>query len=835
MAWRDSRRSRARLLLFTASIILGVAALVAINGFDDNLRRDLKAQGRSLLGADLALESRLPFDSTALALFDSLGGEQASERSFASMVYFPRTEDSRLVQVRALEGNFPFYGNILTEPAGAARQFQQGRQALVDHTLMLQFGAEVGDSVKVGALTFEIVGRLQRAPGQSGIAATVAAPVYIPLVWLPETGLEQKGSRIIYTQYFKLAEAEGIDAWVEAERDRLRAARLRTETVEERQRDLGRAFDDLTEFLNLVGFVALLLGCVGVASAVQVFVREKIAGIAVLRCLGASGRQAMSIYLLQILAMGLSGSIAGALLGTGIQTLLPLVLREFLPFETQFLFSLPAFLEGILVGTFVALLFALLPLLEVRKVSPLYVLRASFEAAGGARDPWRWGVMGLIGLFIVGFAYRQMGGLRDALIFSAGLGAAFLLLAGTARGVMWAARRFFPERAGYLWRQALANLFRPNNQTLTLMVAIGLGTLLITTLYLVQGLLLNRVSFAGGENMPNMVLFDIQSQERAEVRDVIESHGLPVLQEVPVVTMQLGSLKGRSRADWLADSARSVSRWALNREYRVTFRDTLIDTETLVEGTWQGAVAPGQPIPVSLDAEFARENLQVQLGDEIVWDVQGVPLRTVVGSLREVDYAARVQTNFLVLFPRGVLEQAPQFHVLVTRVEEPSRSAAVQRELAQRFPSVSVVDLDLILRTAEDLLSKVSFVIRFMAFFSILTGLLVLAGSVLVSRYQRLRESVLLRTLGASRGQILRINSYEYLLLGSLGALAGIMLALFAAWGIAWFSFEMTFAPRWLPLLLIFPAIAGLTVLIGLANSRGILRQPPLEVLRKEG
>ena len=835
MAWRDSRRSRTRLLLFTASIILGVAALVAINGFDDNLRRDLEAQGRSLLGADLELESRLPFDSTALALFDSLGGEQASERNFASMVYFPRTQDSRLVQVRALAGNFPFYGEILTEPAPAARQFQAGRQALVDHTLMLQFGAEVGDSIKVGALNFEIVGRLRRAPGQSGIAATVAAPVYIPLSWLPATGLEQKGSRIIYKQYFRLAGQTGLDAWAEAQRDRLRNQRLGVETVTSRQRSLGRAFDDLTDFLNLVGFVALLLGCVGVASAVQVFVREKVAGIAVLRCLGASARQALSIYLLQILAMGLTGSLAGALLGTGIQTLLPLVLREFLPFDTQFLFSGPAFIEGVLVGTTVALLFALLPLLEVRQVSPLLVLRASYEPGRATRDPWRWLVMGLVALFVVAFAYRQMGDLREALIFSGGLSAAFLLLAATARGVMWAARRFFPQRAGYLWRQALANLFRPQNQTLTLMVAIGLGTLLITTLYLVQGLLLNRVAFSGRDDMPNMVLFDIQSRERAEVRAVVEGHGLPVLQEVPVVTMQLGTLKGRSRSEWLADSARTVSRWALNREYRVTFRDTLIDTETLVEGTWQGTASPGAPVPISLDAGYAREDLEVKIGDEIVWDVQGVPLRTVVSSLREVDYAARVQTNFLVLFPRGVLEQAPQFHVLITRVEDPATSAALQRELAQAFPTVSVVDLDLILRTAEDLLNKVSFVIRFMAFFSILTGLLVLAGSVLVSRYQRLRESVLLRTLGASRRQILRINSYEYLLLGSLGALAGIVLALFAAWGIAWFSFEMTFAPRWLPLLLIFPAIAGLTVLIGLVNSRGILRQPPLEVLRREG
>ncbi|GAB4428467.1 MAG: ABC transporter permease [Bacteroidia bacterium] len=836
MAWRDSRRSRARLLLFISSIILGVAALTAIEGFDANLRRDMEGQARSLLGADLVLESGQPYSPEALQLIDSLsdGADRADERSFASMVRFVKGGGTRLVQVRALSGDFPYYGELQTEPAGGGQTFQQQGLALVDHTLMLQFGAEVGDSIQVGEVVFAIGGRLRRVPGQNQFVSGVAAPVFIPLDHLAATGLEQKGSRITYKRYLHYDQPPDLDAAMERLRPRLRDLRLRYDTVETRKEGLGSAFGDLTSFLNLVGFASLLLGCIGVAGAVYVYVQEKIGSIAILRCLGLRAGQAMRIYLLQIMAMGLTGSLIGVVLGAALQTLLPRLLADFLPVSIHFTLSWTAIAEGLAVGTLVALLFALPPLLRVRQVSPLYVFRASYETTPPRRDWLQWLAAALIGLFILGFAYRQIGAWIETLIFVGGLGAAFLILAGLARLLAWVARRFLPDRASYLLRQALANLYRPHNQTLTLTVAIGLGTALISILFLLQQLLLDRLVLSAGKDMPNMVLFDVQVRERAEVRDLLSQHDLPVLQEVPVVTMQLEMLKGRSRYDLLRDTTGEVPRWALNREYRVTYRDSLIGSEELVAGTWTGRVPRGEVlVPISLEENYARDDLGVGLGDELVFNVQGVPMRTVVASLRKVDFA-RVQTNFLVLFPAGVLEEAPQFLVFMTRVTDAAVSAVFQRELIAAFPTVSVIDLDLILRTAEDLLRKVSFMIRFMALLSILTGLLVLAASVAVSRYQRMRERALLRTLGASRRQVMLIDAMEYLLLGMLGATAGIGLSLPATWALAYFSFDLFFVPRALPLLGLLLGIAALTLLIGILASRRDLGRSPLEVLREE-
>ncbi|MEO1450201.1 MAG: FtsX-like permease family protein, partial [Bacteroidota bacterium] len=768
-------------------------------------------------------------------LLDSLGGTQARERNFASMVYFPRTEGTRLVQVRALEGSFPFYGEIITEPAAASSTFQTGRKALVDRTLMLQFGVEVGDSVRVGRAMFEVAGSLLRVPGQNGISATVASPVYIPLVHLEETGLIRKGSRINYLRYYQFEEAWDIDAFVKANKQRFREWRLGADTVETRKDDLGSAFEELTDFLNLVGFIALLLGCVGVASAVVVYVRDKVKSVAILRCLGASGRQAFLIFLIQIGVMGFLGAVIGSILGTLIQTTLPVVLEEFLPLTASTGISWPAIGLGILTGTVVALLFALPPLLRIRKISPLSALRSQVQTEGQGSDTTVYLVYALIGLFVLGFTWLQLGELAPALAFVGGLLAIFGLLTGLAWLTRAAVRRFFPRSWSFTWRQALANLYRPQNQTLTLLVTLGLGTTLIATLFAMQGMLLQRLEISDAGDRPNMVMFDIQTGQLDAVGQTLNTYGLKAEQEVPIITMRLNERKGQTRIEMLRDTTSEVRRWTLNREYRVTYRDSLIDSEKLVEGSWHGDVkGSSDSIFVSLEQDMARNSLKVDIGDEIIWDVQGVPLKTYVGSLREVDFA-RVQTNFLVVFPTGVLEDAPKFHVMMTRVESDSISAALQKELARSYPNISTIDLGLILKTTEDILDKVSFVIQFMAFFSILTGLIVLAGSVLLSRYQRMQESVLLRTLGASRRQILQINSLEYMLLGLLATLSGMVLALGATWALAFFVFEIAFTPTLWPLLAVSLGITGLAVLIGLLNSRGVVNEPPLEILRKEG
>ena len=839
MAWRDSRRSRARLALFMSSIVLGIAALVGIRSFGDNLAASISGQARELLGADLVVSSSQPLDSALAPALAGLGQRRTPEVSFASLVSFPRTQGVRLAQVRALGAGFPYYGDWQTQPAAASADFRAGRAAgaLVDDVLLAQFDARVGDSVQVGSLRLPIVGRVLATPGQSGFSAAVAPKVFIPIKFLTATGLVRPGSRVQYRTYYQFAPAADVAAALKPLQARLDQAGVDTDTVASRQQSIGRAFADLTRFLSLVAFVALLLGSVGVASAVSLYVKEKLGSVAVLRCLGASGRQALLIYLLQTSGLGLLGAALGAVLGAGVQLLLPRVLGSFLPVQVSVAVSPASVGLGLLTGLAMAVLFALLPLLSIRRVSPLRVLRAAYDDDTAPADPLRGLVLALMATFVLGFAYLQTHDWKLALGFGMGLLVALGALVGLGLALRWLLRRFFPVGWSYVARQGLANLFRPQNQTVTLILALGLGTFLLATLYLVQGVLLGRVQVASnGPGQPNLVLFDIQTEQEKGVEQLLAAQKLPVLQRVPIVTMRLAAINGRTVSQLKKDTAggKGIPPWALTREYRVTYRDTLSRTEKLVAGTPpQPAVAGGLP-RVSVDAGyFGRVHLK--LGDTLSFNVQGAPLDVVVGGTRDVDWG-RVQTNFLVVFPSGVLEAAPQFHVILTRTPGTAALARAQQALVRDFPNVSAIDLGLILRTVDDILGKISFVVRFMAGFSILTGLLVLASSVLISRYQRTRESVLLRTLGASRSQIARITLLEYALLGTLAALAGVLLAAGAAWALSTWVFE---APLPLAALLPLPAlvalVAALTAGIGWLNSRSVLGQPPLAVLRAEG
>ncbi len=833
MAWRDSRKNRSRLFLFVSSIILGVGALVAINSFRANLNQDIENQAKSVIGADLVLNNNKPASDSIRALMDSISLDLAHERSFASMIYFPRTHDTRLVQVRALGGNFPYYGEIVTTPEGAGSSFQDGQHALVDHTLLLQFKADTGDSVKVGNKTFYIEGRIKKLPGQNGIAATVAPPVYIPLKYLEATGLQQKGSRIQYRYYLKLEEGTDMKALLEKVRPRFRAEGMRLNTVESTKNNLGNTFNNLSKFLSLVAFVALLLGCVGVASAVHIYVKEKINTVAVLRCLGLTGRQSFVIYLMQILVMGTIGAIIGAVLGSLIQTTLPYVLKDFLPIDISLSISWISILKGIGIGIFISILFALVPLLKIRNVSPLLTLRASFQDQNIKQDKSNWLVYGAITVFIYLFSFFQIGSYTEALYFCVALAISFFILTGVGKLIMWMVRKFFPSSWSFIWRQGLANLYRPNNQTLILIISVGLGTALITTLYFTQNLLLDKVSLSSIGDQPNMVMFDIQSNQKEALNKLTAEYKLPIIQEAPVVTMRLMEINGQTKEEAAKDSINGSPKWSYNREYRVTYREELIDSEKSAEGEWMGVVEkPGDPIYISMDKGYA-ERMKVDIGDTLAFNVQGALITTYLGHLREIEWN-RVQSNFLVLFPKGVLEQAPQFHVIMTRADQQNVSANFQRAVVQNFPNVSVIDLGLILSTIDEILNKVAFVIQFMALFSILTGFLVLISSVILSKYQRIQESILLRTIGANRRQIISITGLEYFLLGSLASVTGIIIALLSSWLLAFFSFDTSFTPNLVPILGIYVIITSLTIIIGILNSSGILNKPPLEVLRKE-
>jgi putative ABC transport system permease protein len=367
---------------------------------------------------------------------------------------------------------------------------------------------------------------------------------------------------------------------------------------------------------------------------------------------------------------------------------------------------------------------------------------------------------------------------------------------------------------------------------MVLILAIGIGSFLISTLYFTKDILLSKATLEDNANNPNMILLDIQSSQKEGVMEAIENKGLTIIDNIPIITMRVHSINGVLANTIRQDTLDTRNKWIVNHEFRTTYRDSLIASETLAEGEWPIAHGANEVIPISLSDNLAKD-AQVKVGDTLVFNVQGVLMETKIASLRTVDWQ-RMQLNFSVVFPTGILEKAPQFAVMTTKAPDENLSASLQQDLVSAFPNVSILDLRQLLTTVQGILDKISWVINFMAFFSILTGIIVLIGSVRTSKYQRIKESVLLRTLGAKSSQILKINALEYLYLGVLGSGIGIILSLLASQLLATLVFDAPFIPSWVPFLVLLPGISAVVLLIGLSNSRSVLSSPPLEVLRKE-
>lgn len=832
MAWRDARHNFSRLFLFVASLITGIAAVVSLDSLNNSLQQDIDRKAKELLGADMVINGNRKFEPELEVLFDSLKHPQANEADMASMVLFKQSGQSRLIRLVALEGDFPFYGSVETLPANAYSLMREQGYALLDETLASQYEVSSGDTIKVGNSFFEVAGVVTKIPGGGGILSTFTPSVYIAMSQLDSTGLVQFGSRVNYRKYLKTESDAATEALEKTIRPEVRKRGHGYDTVQERKEELGEAFQSVYRFFSLLAFLALILGCIGVASSVHIYAREKRDEVAVLRCVGSSGWQAFNIYFIQIFLLGIVGSVVGAALGLGIQQLIPVVFKDMLPVEVSFTVSWVSFGMGIAIGTVVSVLFSMLPLMAVRFVPPLTVLRADFEPAK-IFSKARIAVVVLIILFPMFFAAVQTRSLLIGLAFFGGLAVALGLLTLVAMLLLFLVRKYFPVNSTFIWRHALSNLFRPNNQTRMLMVAIGLGAFIITTLNVVEKSLLSQVEFSGQENQSNTILFDIQPSQKDGVVKLMEENKLPINQVVPIVTCRLSELKGRSVEEVQKDTTDQVPNWALTREYRVTYRDSLHLSEELISGELQKKTSGPDSVWVTI-SEGLHEELDVKEGDSLVFDVQGIPVKVRISGIRKVEWP-KDPPNFIFVFPTGVLEQAPQVYVTATRVDDQQIANKFQRELIMSYPNVSLIDLRLILSTVNDLFNKLGSVIRFLALFSIITGLVVLSGAVINSKFVRMKENVLLRTIGARTRQITRITLIEYAYLGIFSALTGMILSIGGGYLLTTFFFKIQFAFDAIELVTITVGVVLLTMFIGWWNSREVIATPPLQVLRKEG
>lgn len=852
LAWRETRSSRRRLLLFASAISVGVAALVAIGSFTANLQTALRRETRSLLGADLAWSSSRPFAPEVEAVLDSVASQDIGvvrRTTFSSVGYVRRIEErSRLVEVRAVGRGFPFYGEVETSPRGVWQALDTGRVAIVDTALLVALDAHIGDTLELGRARFRIAGTVSEVPGHMmGGVNAFGAQAYIPERYVEDTGLIVFGSRVSYQALFRFPTINQAVAFERRHSRLLASQRVRSYTADEAESDVTESLEQMSSFLQFVSLIALLLGGIGVASGIGAFLAGKIETIAVLRCLGATRPLVFAIYLAQAVALGVVAAGAGAVLGVMVQLLLPRLLRDLLPVTVTVTLEPGVILSGIAIGAAVSVLFALRPLLEVRLISPLEAIRRDYEAAPRRpRDPLRLAAAGalLIGVFLI--AVGRHDNPRIGLGYAGAIVASVAALSVAARLAIWLARRLTTGSVRTQWpyvvRQGIANLHRPRNQTRAVVTSLGFGVSLLAALYLIQANFLRQILRATEESAsrPNIVFVDIQRDQIAAVQARVESTSHRMMQAVPMVPMRIQAINGRDAAQLLRDtSARRPERWTVRREYRSTWRDTLVPTERLVQGEWwtgdgsaQTATRAGATVyPVSLSTDVAGD-LRVTLGDTIVWNVQGLHITTRVASLREVDWAS-FQPNFFAVFPAAALAAAPSTWVLLVRIEDARERALLQRRLAEEYPNVIAFDVAVITRTVERIFSRIAIAVRFMAGLSLTTGALVLLGAVAAGRLQRIREGALLKALGATRSKLSRILLSEYVALGVLASVVGIGLATITGWAFTKWVMEMPFSLPAAPLLAVFAAVVLLVTAVGLTASREVFRRTAMEVLRE--
>ncbi|MEE8146852.1 MAG: FtsX-like permease family protein, partial [Longimicrobiales bacterium] len=657
LAWREGRAAYRRLSVFVSSIALGVGSLVAIHSFRADVQRSLGDQARALLGADVRVSSRRAFPETFEAVLDSMaaqGRDVARTTTFASMVLDARSQGVRLFQIQGVDSGYPYYGEVTSTPNAAWREIHEGPWAVADPAVFIQLDAVVGDTLLIGEARFVLRGEVTGLPTDLGFQSAIGPRLYISRARLPGTGLLTFGSIARYHANFRMPEREDRAEFRDRNGELLEANQLRYTTAGIRAREMSSAVEDVSRYLGLLGLAALFLGGIGVASAIHVYIREKVITVAVLRCLGALQRTVFTAYLLQAAGLALIGSVLGVGLGMAVQRGLPLVLSGLLPVGVTTQVSWLALGAGILLGVWVAIMFALGPLLEVRGVSPLIALRHDFEPPKRT-DVLRIGAFVLLALTLVGLTVMEAPSRNQGIGFAIVLGGVGLSLWATARVLILATKRFFPHGMSYPVRQGVSNLFRPRNQTVSVTLALGFGAFVIGTVGLVEASLTQAFTLEAGVGGWNLLLFDVQSDQRTTVEDFVDPRASGPLEVTPLVPSRLLAIKGTPVETLLElPGGERPSSWAMRREYRHTYRAELSGSEALVAGAWwdeppvddgdqeAGDEGAGDGVAgvarISMEADLA-ESLRVGLGDHITWDFAGVPVESRITSLRSVDWA----------------------------------------------------------------------------------------------------------------------------------------------------------------------------------------------------
>lgn len=841
IAWRETRASLGRFVFVVAAVSLGVAALVGVRGFSTVFHDVLLKEARTLLAADLSVRDfRLPTKAQTAVLDDlqKQGIEVTWVTESVSMLSAGPDSIPLLVSVKAVDPNaYPFYGDFRINPPAKLKDVLDADHVLVADDLRIRLNLTVGSKLRLGAADFLVAGTVENEPDRMTGSLNAGPRVLISRSGLDRTGLITEGSRAAQRFLLKFP-ATGVD--VAAVNKTLVDAfpNARVSDFREVHPAINTGLNSATTFLSLVSLIALVVAALGVGMAIEAHLRQRLDAIAIMKAMGARSSHILRIFGLQTLILGLAGSLAGVAGGAVVQRSFPLLVERYFPIAAKAGWDPWSAIQGVAVGVLTTLLFTLPLLIDIRRVKPNVILRREMEEQ---RRGWRQRVRESRASALIGLALLSgIGALAAWLSSSWRLGGYFVgavlvsWLALNAIGwLLLRGLRLMMASAGVRMpaslRHGISNLYRPGNHARTALVALGIGVTFTLTVYLVQGSMLQSLIAKAPPTMPNVFLINIQPDQQSAVLRILNAqHGLlskPVIQSS--VSMRLDRVGGKSIEDFALEGFDR----RLRRERNSREAATPPEGTEIVEGTWWVKDTPADQRLVSVNSNVAKA-LDIHPGMRLRWVAAGQPVEAVVKAVHEID-SSRMDSGYDFLFSPSSLAGLPTIYFGAVRIE-PEDAGALQRAIYRAFPSVTVVNIADVLAIVQQILDQVTVLVEFISLFAIAAGAVILSSSVAGTRFRRIREVAILKTLGATRRRLTAIFSIEFTLLGLVAGLMGALLATgFSALLLARL-FEADYRVAWLPVAASMAATVVLANLAGWFASLRILGQKPLVVLRRE-
>lgn len=840
MAWREARAAAPKFLFVIFGVAAGVGALTGVRGFSAAFHDSLKKEARTLMAADLLIRQfAAPTEEQekVIAQWQQRGARLSRITETVSMLSAREEDPPVLVSVKAVDpSTYPWYGRVRLEPDAPLAEALTADTIAVSDDLMLRLGLEPGSRVRLGEAEFRVWGIVRLEPDRMTGSLNVGPRAMITREGLERTGLMVFGSRASHRLLWKLPpQGVRIEELRESMRNTFREALITD--YRETHPFITRALDRATTFLSLVSMIALIVGALGVAMAIHSHIQQRLDTIAIMKCIGARSAQIMRIYTLQAALLGLAGGVAGLAVGVAVQWAFPLLLRRYFQFES-ISWSGSFALEGIGAGLLVAMLFTVPPLLAVRDVKPALIFRREMpEARPPLRERLKMrmpavGAAALILAGLAGMAAWLAGSAKTGAWFAGGLAAALVVLGGVAWLLLRALRLALdhaPVRLPLWLRHGVANLYRPGNHAASILVALGVGVMFTLTVYLVQNSLLKEVMVAMPKNAPNVFLINITPRDAADVREFLASRGEIEgrAELVPTVAARLETVNGTPLDELPPPTGEERRRRNFTRQ--VTWMRQMPEDMRIVRGAWWKDGA-GEAL-LSVDENTARR-WGIEPGSVLEWSASGRRFEARVAAIHRFESVRRGASDEFVFTERALAGLPVQYYA--TARVRPERVALFMRDSFRRFPSVTVINAADVVNIVQDVVDQVSLVVRFIAAFAILAGAIILASTVAGTRLRRVRESAVLKTLGARRRTLVSIFSVEFAILGASAGFLGGALATGFSRLLMTRLLDARFDPEWRANLLTTLLTMALAVTAGWLASLRVLSHRPLEVLREE-